>query len=68
MVVGEKLQSLQCRLHRLDVQSPESITGFAAQVRIHDIVALLSLFHSPILAGWKTDRCSAQCGRSYVCK
>ncbi|KAI6789639.1 hypothetical protein KC332_g18022, partial [Hortaea werneckii] len=30
--VGEGLQALQARLHRLDVRAPESIDGLAAQL------------------------------------
>ncbi|KAF2215014.1 hypothetical protein CERZMDRAFT_120493 [Cercospora zeae-maydis SCOH1-5] len=41
--VGPKLQSLQCRLHRLDVRSPESISGFAAQLTNKPIDLLLNV-------------------------
>lgn len=32
VTAGDKLQALQCRLHVLDVRSPESIAAFAAQL------------------------------------
>ncbi|KAI5369224.1 putative short-chain dehydrogenase/reductase SDR, NAD(P)-binding domain superfamily [Septoria linicola] len=41
--VGEKLQSLQCRLHRLDVRSPESIAGLAAQLVNKPVDLLLNI-------------------------
>lgn len=41
--VGENLQSLQCRLHRLDVRAPESIAGFAAQLANKPVDVLLNV-------------------------
>ncbi|WPA96034.1 uncharacterized protein RHO25_000639 [Cercospora beticola] len=41
--VGVQLQSLQCRLHRLDVRSPESISGFAAQLVNKPVDLLLNI-------------------------
>ncbi|KXT03969.1 hypothetical protein AC578_9289 [Pseudocercospora eumusae] len=41
--VGEKLQSLQCRLHRLDVTQPESIAGFATQLAGKPVDVLLNV-------------------------
>ncbi|KAF2172966.1 hypothetical protein M409DRAFT_16917 [Zasmidium cellare ATCC 36951] len=43
VAVGERLQSLQCRLHRLDVRSPESISGFAQQLASKPIDILLNV-------------------------
>ncbi|KAM3418455.1 hypothetical protein BST61_g4441 [Cercospora zeina] len=41
--VGANLQALQCRLHRLDVRSPESISGFSAQLTNKPIDLLLNI-------------------------
>ncbi|KAK4506966.1 hypothetical protein PRZ48_000699 [Zasmidium cellare] len=43
VAVGENLQSLQCRLHRLDVRSPESISGFAQQLAGKPLDVLLNV-------------------------
>lgn len=42
-VIGENLQALQCRLHRLDVRSPESINLFAQQLVGKPIDVLLNV-------------------------
>lgn len=41
--MGEKLQSLPCRLHRLDVRTPESISGLAAQLSGRPVDVLLNV-------------------------
>lgn len=41
--MGEKLQALPCRLHRLDVRSQESIAGFSAQLTGRPIDILLNV-------------------------
>lgn len=51
--MGEKLQTLQCRLHRLDVRSPESISGFAAQLAGKPIDVLLNV--AGVMAAKETD-------------
>jgi NAD(P)-dependent dehydrogenase (short-subunit alcohol dehydrogenase family) len=42
-IVGPLLQSLPCRLHRLDVRSPESISGLATQLSGKPIDVLLNV-------------------------
>ncbi|KAF2483935.1 hypothetical protein BDY17DRAFT_117917 [Neohortaea acidophila] len=41
--VTEKLQALQCRLHKLDLRSPDSITAFAQQLEGKRIDVLLNV-------------------------
>ncbi|KAK5170222.1 uncharacterized protein LTR77_004808 [Saxophila tyrrhenica] len=41
--IGAALQSLQCRLHKLDVSSPDSISAFAAQLQDKPIDVLLNV-------------------------
>ncbi|CZT17207.1 uncharacterized protein RCC_03039 [Ramularia collo-cygni] len=52
-VVGEKLQALQCRLHRLDVRSQESIAGFKAQMAGKSIDVLLNV--AGVMSAKETD-------------
>ena len=40
---GEKLQALQCRLHKLDVRSPDSIAAFAGSLEGKRIDLLLNI-------------------------
>lgn len=41
--VGEGLQALQARLHRIDVRAPESIAGLAAQMAGKPVDMLLNV-------------------------
>lgn len=41
--LGAPLQTLQCRLHRLDVRNPETITAFAAQLADRPVDVLLNV-------------------------